>query len=133
LTDWLAYFLQSMAEEFQRVAAEVRTYAESPAAPEPVLLQRLDRRARLVLECVYPPGNRDHARGRRALGLAPRTARDLLTEWVVAGLARSRRAFAPGALLPFIGGISAVLSAIYRRNNKGTTMANTYDHPVVPC
>ena len=40
LTGWLTYFLQSMVQEFERVADEVRTYAETPPVTEPPELQR---------------------------------------------------------------------------------------------
>jgi len=39
LTDWLAYFLRSMALVFERVAAEVRKVADQPLASEPAALR----------------------------------------------------------------------------------------------
>ena len=85
VTGWLLYFLQSMAEEFRRVADEVRTYAETPMIPEPPELQRLDRRARIALGLFTEHETLTTAEMARALGLAPRTVRDLIAGWLEQG------------------------------------------------
>ncbi len=85
VTGWLAYFLRSMAHEFQRVAAEVRAHAETPLPMEPPELQRLDRRARIVLGLFAQHETLTTAQMARALGLAPRTVRDLVVGWLDEG------------------------------------------------
>jgi len=114
VTGWLAYFLRSMAEEFARVANEVHTYAEKPMEPEPPSLQRLDRRARIVLGLFTRKETLTTAETARALGLAPRTTRDLIAEWIDEGWLefadpsrRSRRYRLSAEYRRFIGVITA--------------------------
>ncbi len=111
LTGWLTYFLQSMAQEFERVADEVRTYADTPPATEPPELQRLDRRARIILGLFMQHETLTTADMTRALGLAPRTTRDLIADWLQEGWLEiaepSRRARRYR--------LSARFSALYRR------------------
>jgi len=118
ITGWLAYFLQSMAHEFQRVADEVRTYAEQPLEPEPPELQRLDRRARIILGLFTQHETLTTTQMARALGLAPRTVRDLVAGWLeegwleVADPSRRARQYRLSARFlalyrRFIGGLSA--------------------------
>jgi len=86
VSGWLAYFLHSMAEEFRRVAEEVRAYAvQQPAAPEPAALQSLNRRERIVWGLFTQQDTLTTADMARALSLAPRTVRDLIVRWVNAG------------------------------------------------
>ena len=114
LTGWLAYFVRSMAEVFRRVADEVRAQAEQPAAPEPPELRRLDRRARLVLGLFTHQETVTAAEVARALGLSPRTARDLMAGWLADGwleladpARRSRRYRLSAAYRQFIGEVTA--------------------------
>jgi len=115
LTGWLAYFLHSMAEVFRRVAAEVQTRATSmPIAPEPPELRRLDRRARIVLGLFTHQETLASTEIARALGLSPRTTRDLVAAWVdegwleIADPARKTRRYRLSAeYRRFIGEITA--------------------------
>ncbi len=115
VSDWLAYFLHSMAEEFRRVAKEVRAYAvQPPTTPEPVVLQSLNRRERIVWGLFTQQDTLTTADMARALGLAPRTVRNLITGWVNAGWLeiadpsrRARRYRLSVGYRQVIGGLSA--------------------------
>ena len=114
LTGWLAYFLRSMAEVFRRVADEVRAQAETPTLPEAPELQRLDRRARIVLGMFTQRETLTTAEIARALGLSPRTARDLVAGWLADDrlevkdpARRSRRYRLSTEYRRFVGGITA--------------------------
>jgi len=114
VTGWLTYFLHSMAAEFTRVVEEVRTYAEKPVRPEPPALQRLDRRARIVLGLFTRKETLTTAEIARALGLAPRTVRGLIVGWrdegwleVADPSRRSRRYRLSAEYRRFIGAITA--------------------------
>jgi len=114
LTIWLAYFTHSMAVTFRRVADEVRDRAISPTAPEPPELRRLDRRTRLVMELFTRREAVTTAEIARALGLSPRTVRDLIAGWLadgwleVADPARKTRCYRLSAeYRQFIGEITA--------------------------
>jgi len=85
LTGWLAYFIHGMAVTFRRVADQVRDQAGLPAVLEPPKLRRLDRRARLVLGLFTRQEIVTTAEIARALGLAPRTVRDLIAGWLADG------------------------------------------------
>lgn len=85
LTGWLAYFVRSMAFVFERVATEVLGSAATASGPEPTELGRLDRRARLVLGLFAQRETITSADVARSLGLALRTARDLLSAWLAEG------------------------------------------------
>jgi Fic family protein len=85
LTEWLAYFLHSMAETFQRVTDEVHAQSEHPTPPDPPELQRLDRRARIVLGMFTQRETLTTTEIARALGLSPRTVRDLVAGWLADG------------------------------------------------
>lgn len=111
LTEWLAYFLHSMAETFQRVADEVRTQAEHPTPSEAPELRNLDRRARIVLGMFTQQETLTTAEIARALGLSPRTVRDLVAGWLADGwleiqdpARRSRRYRLSAEYRRFIGG-----------------------------
>ena len=114
LTGWLDYFLHSMAEIFRQVAGEVQSYPSEPRTPEAPELQRLDRRARVVLGMFTNQGTLTTAEIARALGLSPRTVRDLLQNWVADGWLelvdpsrRARRYRLSAVYRRFIGGLSA--------------------------
>lgn len=85
LTGWLAYFTHSMAVIFRRVADQVRSQASQVPAPEPPELRRLDRRARLVLGLFTRRETVTTTEMARALGLAPRTVRNLVSGWLADG------------------------------------------------
>lgn len=114
LTGWVAYFVHSMAAVFGRVADEVRAQASQPAAPEPRQLRQLDRRARLVLGLFTHQETVTSGEVARALGLAPRTVRDLLTTWLADGwlevtdpARKSRRYQLSAEYRRFIGEVTA--------------------------
>ncbi len=114
LTNWLAYFTHSMAQVFQRVADEVRAQANLPTAPEPPELRRLDRRARLALGLFTRQEMVTNTQMARALGLSPRTVRDLIVGWLddgwleVADAARKTRRYRLSAKYRrYIGGVTA--------------------------
>ena len=114
LTGWLAYFIHSMAAVFGRVADEVRAQAALPIASEPPELRRLDRRARMVLGLFTRQETVTNAEIARALGLAPRTVRDLIGAWLADGwlqvadpARKSRRYHLSAKYRRFIGRITA--------------------------
>jgi len=114
LTGWLDYFIHSMAVVFRRVADKVRAQVDRPAVPEPPELRRLDRRARLVLGLFARQETVTTADIARALGLAPRTVRDLVKGWLVGGwleiadpARKSRRYRLSADYRQFIGEITA--------------------------
>lgn len=114
LTAWLEYFVGGMATLFQRVAGEVRAQVGQPAAPEPAALRLLDRRARIVLGLFSRQESVTAAEMARALGLSPRTVRDLVGDWLSAGwlvltdpARKSRRYHLSAEYRQFIGGITA--------------------------
>lgn len=83
-----------MAQVFRRVADEVRARASQPMAPEPPELRRLDRRARLALGLFTRQDLVTNAQIAKALGLSPRTVRDLIAGWLeVADAARKTRRY----------------------------------------
>jgi Fic family protein len=114
LTGWLAYFVHSMAQVFRRVADEVRAQAAQPVVPEPPELRRLDRRARLALGLFTRYDQVTNAQIAKALGLSPRTVRDLIAGWLddgwleVADAARKTRRYRLSATYRrYIGEITA--------------------------
>jgi Fic family protein len=114
VTDWLDYFLHSMAVVFERVAIEVRTAVEQPATNEPLALQQLDRRARTILGLFTRQETITSADIAHVLGLAQRTGRDLATTWVAVGwlemtdpARKSRRYRLSAEYRQFIGGLTA--------------------------
>jgi Fic family protein len=115
LSDWLAYFLHSVAVVFTAAQDEALRAADTGAAlSTPAALRRLDARARRVLTLF---ADRDEIRATDVaaeLGLSDRTARELLTGWVsddwltVANSSRRGRRYALSAgYRQFIGGLSA--------------------------
>ena len=119
-----------MAAVFRRVTDEVRAQVEVAAPPEPPELRRLDRRARLVLGLFTHQETATTTDIARALGLSPRTVRDLAAGWLADGwlevadpARKSRRQVwrraKPGAK-HLIGGISTSYSRFNRnRGNRG--------------
>ena len=114
LTEWLAYFVHSMAQVFRRVADEVRAQAAQPVVPEPPELRRLDRRARLALGLFTRQETVTNVQIAKALGLSPRTVRDLIVGWLddgwleVADAARKTRRYCLSAeYRRYIGEITA--------------------------
>jgi len=114
MTPWLAYFVKGMAVVFETVAREVREKAIQRDDVSEALLRRLDRRARMVLGLFARQEAITANDVANVLGLSPRQARDLLTEWTNAGwlviddASRKSRAY---SLAPdyrrFIGDLSA--------------------------
>ena len=114
VTGWVAYFTRSMAQVFQRVAAEVRAQLAQEQLPEPPELRRLERRARIVLGLFSRAETITGADIARVLGLSPRAARDLISVWVADGwlevadpARKSRRYRLSAEYRRFIGGITA--------------------------
>lgn len=67
------------------MASEVSEHAGQGAAPEPPQLRRLDRRARIVLGLFSRQETVTAPEMAHALGLSPRTVRDLISGWLAAG------------------------------------------------
>jgi Fic family protein len=82
LTPWLEYFVPTMARVFTLAREEALRAAGSGFPGEPIELRRLDARARAVLALFARTERITSADVARTLGLSPRTARDLLAEWV---------------------------------------------------
>jgi len=114
MTPWLVYFVKGMAVVFETVAREVREKAIQRDDASEALLRKLDRRARMVLGLFAHQEAITANDVANVLGLSPRQARDLLTEWIKSGWlvvndsSRKSRAY---SLAPdyrrFIGGLSA--------------------------
>ena len=104
----------SAAGVFDMVREEAAKLANEGAPPQPEPLRRLDRRARVVLGLFATRDEITAADVASALGLAARTARGLLQEWVgegwvrISNASRKARAYALSAdYRQFIGGVSA--------------------------
>lgn len=114
ITPWLAYFVKGMAAVFEAVAREVVEKAIQRNGTTEVLLQKLDRRARIVLGLFSRQEKITANDVARVLSLSARQARDLLSDWVSAGwleisdMSRKSRAYHLSAeYRRFIGGLSA--------------------------
>lgn len=114
ITSRLAYFVKGMAAIFEAVAREVTNKAVRRDGTTEALLQKLDRRARIVLGLFSRQEKLTANDVARVLGLSARQARDLLTDWVSAGwlemsdTSRKSRAYHLSAeYRRFIGGLSA--------------------------
>ncbi len=87
LTPWLSYFLTGMVVVFESVANEVR--ARSETSPKAVAgfveLERLDRRACIVLGLFSKKEEITSTDVTKVLGLSDRQVRNLLAEWSAAG------------------------------------------------
>jgi Fic family protein len=109
ITSWLEYFVKGMATVFEAVPREVTDRAIQAHEDTEVLLQKLDRRARIVMGLFSRQEKITANDVAHALGLSTRQARDLLRTWVSAGWleisdsSRKSRSYN--------------LSAVYRRNN----------------
>ncbi len=85
LTPWLDYFLNGMTAVFDAVAREVHDRVVEPDVSSESLLRKLDRRGRIVMGLFSRQEEITANDAARALGLSPRQARQLLSEWVEAG------------------------------------------------
>jgi Fic family protein len=84
ITDWLEYFVSTLASAFEAAKQEALKRAGA-AFSEPVILRRLDYRARAVLALFYRQEQITSADVAVALGLSERMARVSLSEWVREG------------------------------------------------
>jgi Fic family protein len=114
-TPWLDYFLRGMANVFDAVAQEVTQEAARGLTTDYALLRKLDRRGRMVLGLFTQQDEISANDVARLLGLSPRQARELLSQWVAAGwleigaAARKTRRYRLSAeYRQLIGGITAV-------------------------
>lgn len=114
ITPWLEYFVKGMAVVFEAVAREVMDKAVKPNGNTEILLQKLDRRARIVLGLFSRQEKITANDVARVLSLSARQARDLLSAWVSAGwlevsdASRKSRAYNLSPVYRrFIGGLSA--------------------------
>ncbi len=86
VTPWLEYFLHGMAIIFERVAAEVARHTQQEGDADGLeLLRPLDPRARRVLGLF---AEREYIRAgdvANLLGLSPRQARQLCSDWMAQG------------------------------------------------
>ena len=85
ITSWLAYFLRSMANVFEMVAKEVKSWTAINPPTEPSFLRQLDRRGRIVYGLFEHQAEISANDVARALSLSPRQVRDLLNEWSAQG------------------------------------------------
>lgn len=99
LSNWVEYFIETLANTFEAVALEARRLVNSGIEAEPDFLRKLDRRARAAL-AIFARSERIAANDvAEALGLSARMARVLLTGWVkdgwleVANPSRKARAY----------------------------------------
>lgn len=86
LSGWLEYFVGLLAEAFVTVKNEVVRLASRTPAAEPAIVRRLDRRARIVLGMFARTDMLATREIAAALGISDRMARNLVTEWIAAGL-----------------------------------------------
>lgn len=115
ITPWLAYFVRGMALVFENVAREVAgQISTQPDEIGEALLQKLDRRGRIVLGLFARQDTISTSDVSAILGLSARQARNLLNEWVAEGwlvtLDTSRKSRAYGLAAEyrqFIGNLSA--------------------------
>jgi len=114
ITPWLTYFLKGMTVVFESVAQDVRERAVGGNEKEEVLLQKLDRRSRMVLGLFSRQDQITSNDVARVLGLSVRQVRDLLREWVEQGwleisekARKTRRYRLSAEYRRFIGGISS--------------------------
>ncbi|KAF0108293.1 MAG: hypothetical protein FD146_867 [Anaerolineaceae bacterium] len=117
LTPWLAYFLGLLADVFGAARDEALRLMQSPPAPEPEHLRRLDHRARVVLGLFARQEEITASQVAQVLGLSERMARNLLQEWTADGwlvatdLSRRKRAYGLSEIYrQSIGNLSAIPS-----------------------
>lgn len=87
ITSWLVYFLEGMSVVFERLAGEVARRAETGFEDSITqdLLRPLDHRSRRVLGLFAQRTSIQSRDVASLLGISPRQARDLLTDWVAQG------------------------------------------------
>lgn len=85
LTAWLGYFLETQAAVFSSAREEALRHAAEGPSGEPAALRRLNPRARAVLALFSQSERITSGDVASALGLAERTARELLQSWVQDG------------------------------------------------
>ena len=114
LTDWLEYFVATLADTFTAVRREAKRLIAAGAPVEPDPLRRLDHRARIVLGLFARTDRIATPDVARALGLSERMVRILLRQWVQDGWlvtadpSRRKRAYELSAIYrQYIGGLSA--------------------------
>ncbi len=85
LTDWVQYFVQTLATVFEAAEREALKYADTPVISEPEELRRLNHRAKTVLALFARQEHITSAEVATVLGLSERMARVCLSEWVQEG------------------------------------------------
>ena len=85
LTDWLEYFVGTLASVFAVARDEAVRCAENGVPAEPGDLRKLDHRARVVIALFSKQDTITSRDVAQALGLSARMARVLFKEWVDAG------------------------------------------------
>jgi Fic family protein len=85
ITGWIAYFIEGMADSFERVREQTRREAKTGTADHSSLLRNLDARQRKVLT-LFESSRELTAREIGGLfGYQPRTASELCRRWVEQG------------------------------------------------
>ncbi len=84
LTGWIAYFVDVVANVFQAAQEAAGRLAQSPVPAEQTT-PGLDARQRRILGLFAQTDQITSAEVAAELGIAPRTARDLLRQWVETG------------------------------------------------
>jgi Fic family protein len=114
LTPWLDYFLDTLAGVFTVAKEEALRHAAKGLPGEPEAFRKLDPRARAVLALFSRSERITSGNVATALGLAERTARELLQSWVqdgwieIADPSRRARSYRLSAdYRRLIGGLSA--------------------------
>lgn len=103
LTPWLEYFIRTLKDVFERVRQQALKLADEGRPAQPEEIRRLDRRARIVLGLFATRQELVAADVADALGVSPRTARNLLQGWVqdgwltISNPSRKARAYALSA------------------------------------
>lgn len=82
LTDWLEYFINTLASVFSAARDEAVRCAENGVPAEPEELRKLDHRARVVIALFSRQETITSRDVAQALGLSDRMARVLLKDWV---------------------------------------------------
>ena len=99
LTSWLTYFVGLLADVFRTAKDEALRLKDTPPAPEPEILRRLDHRARIALGLFAKQETITVTQVAKILGLSERMVRNLMREWVeqgwllVADNSRRKRAY----------------------------------------
>ncbi len=85
LTQWVEYFIRTLAEVFTAAKEETLRYAAQGMPAEPEELRRLDHRARTVLALFAKTEQITASHVAAALGLSQRMVRLLLKGWIADG------------------------------------------------